>query len=121
MRNARPLHTEHDCPITSCIRIGEASHPGPRQRGSGSSDASIPSEVGELVDNVADVDVLDALELDLAGEAFTVVDTVDPTVEDCSGSDGDADAVISEGPDPGAQADHSSEPEIAVSQVVPEV
>ena len=99
--------------------LGEASHPGPRQRGSGSSDASIPSEVGELVDNVADVDVLDALELDLAGEALTVVDTVDPTVEEGSGSDGDADAVISEGP--GAQADHSSKPEMAVSQVVPEV
>ena len=121
------------------IRTGEASHPGPRRpRGSGSSDASMSqrsrfaplsrddSDTEEQEDNPADDDLLDALELDLAGEALTLVDTVDPTVnddivQDGSGSDGDAETVISEGPDPGAQADRSSEPEMAVSQVVPEV
>ena len=50
-----------------------------------------------------------------------VVDTVDPTVEEGSGSDGDADTVISEAPNPGAQADRSLEPKMVVSQVVPEV
>ena len=84
------------------------------------------SDTEEQEDNPADDDLLDALELDLAGEALTLVDTVDPTVnddivQDGSGSDGDAETVISEGPDPGAQADRSSEPEMAVSQVVPEV
>ena len=40
------------------------------------------SDTEEQVDNVADNDLLDALELDLAGEALTLVDTVDPTVND---------------------------------------
>ena len=50
--------------------------------------------------------------------------TIDPTVHDDpvqegSGSDGDVEIVISEGPDPDAQADRSPEPDMA--DVVPEV
>ena len=65
-----------------------------------------------------------SLELDLAGEALTVVDTVNPTVHDDpvqegSGSNGDVETVISEGPGPDAQADRS--PDMADSQVVFEV
>ena len=131
----------HQARLSRCglrgIRIGEASHPGPRRpRGSGSSDASRSqrsrfaplstddSDTEELVDNVAGDDVLDALELDLAGEALTVVDTIDPMVHDDlvqegSGSDGAVETVIWEGPDPDAQADHSPEPDMADSQLCP--
>ena len=62
----------------------------------------------------------------MAGEALTIEDTVDPTfhddpVQEGVGSDCDAETVISEALDRGAQADLSSEPKMAVSQVVPEV
>ena len=66
--------------------------------------------------------------MDLVGETHTFVHTVDPTVNDdissvqnVSRSDGDVEIVILEGFESGAQAGRSSEPEMVVSQVVPEV
>ena len=71
------------------------------------------------MDNVVDDDLLDVLKLDLAGEALTLIDTIDPTIHDDvstvldgSRSNGDAETVISKGPAPGAQEDRSSEPEV---------
>ena len=79
------MHTERDCPITVCeafalerlptqvlgghVDPGVQMHQGPSEVNLHRDD----SDTEELVDNVAGDDVLVALELDLAGEALTVV------------------------------------------------